>query len=281
MIMTGAVAGISLVVMQLSKNTATTQVTAFNSADYFSLRSNMDTMLSNGFDCMASLKNTTFKATILKNTPSDIEIWHGDQAGNRSTKFLSGTDAAFKKYGKLEINSIKLSMPDYTAATDFPVGTDESFKAKITIIGDKSKFGKASSFSPIEKEINLTFDTDATGLSTITDCQNSSSGGGGSLGVGQTWQDVTATRAFGTNYINTSGKPIVVSIHTTITGDSGGFFYANIDSASNIPMSQWNKLGGAYPAVGQIIVPTGATYLINYQVTYGAIPALNQWYELR
>lgn len=34
----------------------------------------------------------------------------------------------------------------------------------------------------------------------------------GGLGYGQTWQDVTASRASATTYYNTTGKPILVSV---------------------------------------------------------------------
>ena len=37
----------------------------------------------------------------------------------------------------------------------------------------------------------------------------------GALGVGQTWQELTASRAAGTTYYNTTGKPIMVSIYET------------------------------------------------------------------
>ena len=40
------------------------------------------------------------------------------------------------------------------------------------------------------------------------------------FGVGQTWQDVTGSRAQSTNYINNTGKTIFVNIYSTISGDN-------------------------------------------------------------
>ena len=40
------------------------------------------------------------------------------------------------------------------------------------------------------------------------------------FGTGQTWQDVTGSRAQSTNYINNTGKTIFVNIYSTIYGDS-------------------------------------------------------------
>ena len=40
---------------------------------------------------------------------------------------------------------------------------------------------------------------------------------GHDLGVGQTWQDMTASRTADTNYTNNTGKPIEISIIFTLT----------------------------------------------------------------
>jgi len=42
------------------------------------------------------------------------------------------------------------------------------------------------------------------------------------LGVGQTWQNLTGSRSFGTNYVNSTSKPIVVSIKTQAGAAAGG-----------------------------------------------------------
>jgi prepilin-type N-terminal cleavage/methylation domain-containing protein len=281
MIAVGAMAGIALVVMQISKNSASTQVVAFNTSDFISLKAKIETMMLNDFDCKASLKDITFKATQLKSTPLNVELWNGDQVGARKSKFISGTDSNFKKFGKIAISSVQILMPDFSGASDFPAGIDQKFKIRLTIEGEKSVMGKSTNFQPIEKELNIIFDTDSTGLSKIKNCGVTANNSGGlGLGVGQTWQKMTS-RSFGTTYTNSTVDPIVVNIYTIITGDSGGYFYAQIDSQGPIPLSHWNKAGGGYPAVGHIIVPAGATYSINYSVTWGASPSLVDWYELR
>ena len=93
------------------------------------------------------------------------------------------------------------------------------------------------------------------------------------LGSGQTWQDMSASRTWSTNYTNTTGKPIIVNV-------------AVINTAA---AAQWIRLyiggvlidaGGAY-AGGQVksvscVVPAGETY----QVTRSA-GAVYYWNELR
>ena len=41
------------------------------------------------------------------------------------------------------------------------------------------------------------------------------------LGVGQTWQNVTASRASGVTYTNTTGRPIMICVGTSGPGSAG------------------------------------------------------------
>jgi hypothetical protein len=174
MMITGAIAGIALVIMQLSKNSANTQSDAFSMADYISLRAEVDNSFSNDFDCTASLKDITFRGSEIKTKPIEIDLWHGDQNQKRNRKFLSASDPSVNKYGKLVISTLNLSMPDFTAKGDFPQGNGVTFKAEINIEGEKSKSGKLKEFIPIKKTVNITFDTDASGDSKIVSCSVSS-----------------------------------------------------------------------------------------------------------
>lgn len=90
-----------------------------------------------------------------------------------------------------------------------------------------------------------------------------------SIGVGQTWQNVTASRASNTVYTNSTGKPIQVAIignqsNTGISLTIGGVLVANATMVSGYSQPAW--VGG--------IVPNGATYKIN-------AVAFSNWAELR
>jgi hypothetical protein len=85
------------------------------------------------------------------------------------------------------------------------------------------------------------------------------------IGVGQTWQNVKASRAANVTYTNTTGKPIMVVISET--GDNGGAMltvngvivcYATTNN-NDVPMSA--------------IVPNNGTYIFN--------DAFMHWVELR
>lgn len=81
------------------------------------------------------------------------------------------------------------------------------------------------------------------------------------IGVGQTWQDVTASRANGVTYTNSTGQPILICFHSTEGGTAtltvGGIV---LNRASN---NLW------YSA----IVPAATTYVFSGNFTV--------WAELR
>ena len=74
-----------------------------------------------------------------------------------------------------------------------------------------------------------------------------------SLGYGQTWQDVTASRVAATQYYNTTGKPILVTITTNNDGnfDINGVTYARLTA------------GTSGRGTGSFIIPPGVRYAFN------------------
>ena len=77
-----------------------------------------------------------------------------------------------------------------------------------------------------------------------------------SIGYGQTWQNVTSSRAFGTTYTNSTGRPIMVIVTGYGIGDNDWLY---LYVAGNL-VAQVNggSSTGAWPV--QAIVPPGATY---------------------
>lgn len=77
------------------------------------------------------------------------------------------------------------------------------------------------------------------------------------IGVGQTWQDMTASRAGSTAYQNTSGRSIEVVIHANgawtseISADAvawvktGKFDYLNV-CAFTVPSGHYYRINGAF-----------------------------------
>lgn len=91
-----------------------------------------------------------------------------------------------------------------------------------------------------------------------------------SVGWGQTWQNLTGSRALGTTYYNTTGKPIEVSVSCVIPSGTSVSI-----TVSGVSISVDNVSAGATGVVGRsVVVPPGASY----SATGGT---LNLWAELR
>lgn len=89
------------------------------------------------------------------------------------------------------------------------------------------------------------------------------------LGVGQTWQGVTGSRFRNTNYTNTSGRPIFISVLCAGSGTPeatlsvGGLVVDRLDDSN----AQTNK-------ALQAVIPNGAVYRVDSSGT------LTFWVEL-
>jgi len=86
-----------------------------------------------------------------------------------------------------------------------------------------------------------------------------------SFGVGQTWQDVTGSRARSTNYINNTGKAIFVNIYSTISGDNSAEVTLTVgglvvgQNTIITPFGDSNKIAFVCAPV-----PHGQTYSMNW-----------------
>lgn len=89
------------------------------------------------------------------------------------------------------------------------------------------------------------------------------------IGVGQTWQNLAASRAIGTTYTNNTGKPIFVSVAIYCNNTTG---YLTINGV--IVTGHTGVVG--YSQVGFIggIVPNGGTYSVSGT-------SIDKWAELR
>jgi hypothetical protein len=87
------------------------------------------------------------------------------------------------------------------------------------------------------------------------------------LGVGQTWQNMTASRSVSVTYTNTTGKPISIFIEP-----AGGIASGTITiGAEQVSYSQQGAT--AYRVPMSFIVPNNTGYSVNF--------GFNKWLELR
>jgi hypothetical protein len=97
-----------------------------------------------------------------------------------------------------------------------------------------------------------------------------------SFGFGQTWQDLTGVggRAIDVLQVNTTSKPIMVSVITNATTTFLVIRVNGIDIASD----NISNLDYSAKMCVSAIVPVGSTYIVSYT---GVIPTISSWCEYR
>ena len=94
------------------------------------------------------------------------------------------------------------------------------------------------------------------------------------IGAGQTWTNVTSSRATGTTYTNSTGRPIMVIVTPSASGNLVGTF--NI-AGSAVGVVQFTPSGGGGGSPFFYIIPNGVTYSVTNNQNFG----INYWWELR
>jgi hypothetical protein len=93
------------------------------------------------------------------------------------------------------------------------------------------------------------------------------------LGVGQTWQNVTAGRAAATTYTNATASPIMVSVNINYVGPSSQLTI----TVNGSVVAAGSAYCNASPGGGcSVVVPPGGTYSVTLNAT-----TINSWWELR
>ena len=103
--------------------------------------------------------------------------------------------------------------------------------------------------------------------------------GASGIGLGQTWQNVTGSRAIGSVYTNTTGRPIVVVV-AAYSAVASAYIYAivggvamGLTSTAEANYTAWiNRYASTF-----FVVPNGATY----QIIQNGAHSLWYWTELR
>jgi hypothetical protein len=92
------------------------------------------------------------------------------------------------------------------------------------------------------------------------------------LGLSQTWQNVTSSRAIGTTYTNTTAKPIQVNI-SIIGGAANSIATLTVNS---LIVSQTQAYAFTAQSMLSAVIPPGNTYILG-----GTLSSINLWAELR
>lgn len=98
----------------------------------------------------------------------------------------------------------------------------------------------------------------------------------GGTGSNQTWTSVTGSRAFGTTYTNSTGRPIMVSVSGSNNTNASWAIITPTVGGVTLPDAR-GIVNQSYATLS-FIVPAGATYVITNS---GTAVALQAWVELR
>lgn len=261
---------------QNSATTATTQAgiatTAANSAldslDQFDDRylGSKDSAPTADNDGNALLEGALYWNSVSKT----LFIWNG-------TAWVSTATAGVTSFNS-RTGTVSLTSGDVTGALGF---TPPNSTTTPTLAGNNSFTGNNTLGGADTNVTTITSQLSANG-SVGTAGQTLTSRGANlspqwtnsqSIGIGQTWQNVTASRALGTTYTNTTGRPIAfaVSLAYAAGGSSVTINVGGLSFGADTAPGNMNSVRGPF------LVPVGATY----SVTNNSGITLNQWSELR
>lgn len=100
------------------------------------------------------------------------------------------------------------------------------------------------------------------------------------IGVNQTWQNVSGSRAFSTDYTNNTSKPIFVKVTIYSTGGVSAFSLDGYVNGVLIGATTSYAANANYQICLDLIVPVGSTYKFLTSGT-GGTPTIRVWAELR
>lgn len=218
---------------------------------------------------------TSGTVTKVSGTPANLVISSGSTLGTVDAKQSRIAVLAMNNAGTIELAAVNVSGGNDLTETGVISTTAEggagAADSANVIYSTTARSNLAYRVIGYIESTQATAGTWATAPSTIQGAGGNAVTAMSSLGYGQTWQDVTGSRAAATTYYNTTGRPIMVSVtNTSAAGNScaltvNGVVVANayISAAASSQIS----------AVS--IVPPGGSYSVVITGTIGV------WAELR
>lgn len=163
--------------------------------------------------------------------------------------------------------------------TDANVTTAKIADSNITtakIADDAVTSAKIAENAITTTELNVS-GTGTAGQSLVSDGDGSMSWAtAGGIGVGQTWQNMTASRAASTDYTNNTGKPIFISVYWYGAPNQGAMRLL-VDGMIIGRQGVVSVASAGMHATMTAIIPNGSTYRAETEIG----GSLQTWYELR
>ena len=219
--------------------------------------------------------------TTVTGTPSNLVISSGSTLGTVSATQSRIVVIALNNSGTIELAAVNISGGNQLDETNLISTTAEggagAADSASVIYSTTARTSLAYRVIGYVESTQATAGTWATAPSTIQGYGGQALNSMSSLAYGQTWQNVTGSRAASTTYYNTTGKPIYVSITGSATS-AASTFAATLNGFSAI---LWGSIGSNTLNSDlsiQFIVPPSGTYLLG---TRNGGSTIGTWYELR
>lgn len=223
---------------------------------------------SNALTISASALSLDFRSTTLgsgtvttvSGTPSNLVISSGSTLGTIDGVQSDIVVLAINNAGTIELAAVNISggvsLDETGVISTTAEGGAGAADSATVIYSTTARSNVAYRVIGVIRSTQTTAGTWVTAPSLIQGYGGNALAAMSSLGYGQTWQDLTGSRASNTTYYNTTGRPIMVAVRAND--------YAGRSLTINgLVVSQWssaNSTIGAFTSTAMGIVPPGGSY---------------------
>jgi hypothetical protein len=246
---------------------------------------------SNALTISASALNLDFRSTTLGSgtvttvagTPANLVISSGSTLGTVNAVASRIVVIALNNAGTIELAAVNISGGNQLDETNLISTTAEggagAADSANVIYSTTARTSVAYRVIGFIDSTQATAGTWVTAPSTIQGQGGQALAAMSSIGYSQSWQNVLGSRSAGTNYYNTTGKPIYISVQINTSTAGIAYVYFNINSVDLGVFGQTSSgsPNTLYSSFCTQIIPAGATY--KFTITGNA--TLAQWFELR
>lgn len=238
---------------------------------------------ANALTISASALSLDFRSTTLgsgavttvSGTPSNLVISSGSTLGTINATQSRIAVLAINNAGTIELAAVNIAGGNNLDETGVISTTAEggagAADSANVIYSTTARSNVAYRVIGYVESTQTTAGTWATAPSTIQGAGGNALTAMSSLGYGQTWQNVTGSRAVATTYYNTTGKPI--SALVTLTNSAG--YIPTFAVAGTTILSA--TMAGITKNTYGFVIPPGASYTL----TVSGTGSIDSWLELR
>ena len=237
---------------------------------------------SSALTITASALNLDFRSTTLgsgtvttvSGTPSNLVISSGSTLGTVNAVASRIVVLALNNAGTIELAAVNISGGNQLDETNLITTTAEggagAADSANVVYSTTARTSLAYRVIGYIESTQATAGTWATTPSTIQGCGGQALTAMSSLGYSQTWQDLTSSRASGTTYYNTTGRPIFI-LPNPVQSTS----QTTNASINGVVVLQISGSGNSFQYIVPLVIPVGA----NYSCT--TVGGFTRWFELR